>query len=131
MVTSDHYVKMLFNFLEPQLHQLKIDIGTVWFQQNRATFHTARVLMVILRKLFLGCLISQNGDIPWPTYSLTWALVIIGYRVTLRGKSLLQDHRILLTWSHVFKTKLLQFQDKCYNTIENLQTGLKMWWRLK
>lgn len=46
-VTSDSYVEMLWNFLEPKLR----DFGSLdmWFQQDRATAHIARRSMEALR----------------------------------------------------------------------------------
>jgi hypothetical protein len=47
---SDRYVEMLHNFLEPELHRHKIDLSTIWFQQDGATAHTARASMNVVEK---------------------------------------------------------------------------------
>jgi hypothetical protein len=66
-VTSDHYVQMLCNFLEPKLNER--GNPAVWFQQDGVTAHMARGSMGILREMFPGRLISLRGDIPWPACS--------------------------------------------------------------
>ncbi|KAJ4445946.1 hypothetical protein ANN_12632 [Periplaneta americana] len=45
------------------------NIQRLWFQQDGATSHTARVSMNTLRAAFLGRLISRLGDIQWPSVS--------------------------------------------------------------
>jgi len=47
-VTFEHYVAMLRNFCEPELHCRGIDLSSVWFQQDGATVHTARASMSVL-----------------------------------------------------------------------------------
>jgi hypothetical protein len=66
-VTSDRYVQMLRNFLEPKLNER--GNPAVWFQQDGATAHTARGSMGVLREMFPGRLISLRGDIPLPALS--------------------------------------------------------------
>jgi len=41
----------------------------VYFQQDGATPHTARLSMDVVRRMFPGRVISRFGDIPWPTRS--------------------------------------------------------------
>lgn len=65
-VTSARYVEMLQNFLQPRLNKLAVDAEDIWFQQDGATAHTARLTMDLLRGLFPGHIISHCGDIPWP-----------------------------------------------------------------
>jgi hypothetical protein len=38
----------------------------IWFQQDGATVHNARLTMDLLRGLFPGHIIPHRGDIPWP-----------------------------------------------------------------
>ena len=62
-VKSDHYVTMLWNFL-----QLRINDngnGPLWFEQDGATAHTARISRRVLGQLFPGRLVSLYGDTPW------------------------------------------------------------------
>ena len=40
-ITSARYIKMLKNFLQPQLNELAADVKDIWFQQDGATAHTA------------------------------------------------------------------------------------------
>jgi hypothetical protein len=55
-VTSDHYVQMLRNFLEPKLNER--GNPAVWLQQGGATAHTVGGSMGVLREMFPGRLIS-------------------------------------------------------------------------
>jgi hypothetical protein len=48
---------------------LRIDVSSVWFQQDGATAHTARASMSVLREMFPQHVISRVGDVPWPTCS--------------------------------------------------------------
>ena len=67
-VNSDRYCEMLEIFLRPKLNTLH-DIDNVWLQQDKATAHTFRRAMGILREIFPGHLISLRGDIGWPARS--------------------------------------------------------------
>jgi len=53
-VNAERYVSMLDNFFEPQLEELmeETNMGDIWFQQDGATAHTARVSMTKLRQMF-------------------------------------------------------------------------------
>ncbi|XP_039280784.1 uncharacterized protein LOC120350607 [Nilaparvata lugens] len=70
-VTSERYVTMLQTFLQPKLEELaeEQDLGEIWFQQDGATAHTARISMDLLREMFPGRLISLRGDVKWPARS--------------------------------------------------------------
>lgn len=68
-VTSQRYVAMINEFMIPQLEENNYDKDKMWFQQDGATAHTARISMQALRSLFPGRLISRNGDLPWPPRS--------------------------------------------------------------
>ncbi|CAB0019743.1 unnamed protein product, partial [Nesidiocoris tenuis] len=41
----------------------------MWFQQDGATTHTARISLNFLRRIFPGRVISRHGDVPWPPRS--------------------------------------------------------------
>jgi len=43
--------------------------GTLWFQQEGATAHTAVISIAALRRLFPQRVISRFGDVPWPPRS--------------------------------------------------------------
>ena len=62
---------MLEDYLWPELDE--IDINDMWFQQDGATSHTARVTIDLLRGKFGECVISRNGPVEWPprSYDLT------------------------------------------------------------
>ncbi|CAK1586379.1 unnamed protein product [Parnassius mnemosyne] len=68
-VTSERYIDMINNFFVPQLQEEDVDQSGVWFQQDGATAHTARVTMDTLKALFPGKIISRFGDILWPPRS--------------------------------------------------------------
>jgi len=51
-VTSERYVEMLRNFLRPQLQSLRVNMEEMWFQQDGATAHTARVRWKLFDKCF-------------------------------------------------------------------------------
>mgnify|MGYP003623301927 CR=1 FL=1 len=67
-VNSIRYTHMINTFLRPELQMLNLE-QDVWFQQDGATAHTARISMNALRRLFPGHLISRLGDVPWPPRS--------------------------------------------------------------
>jgi hypothetical protein len=68
-VTAERYVAMLNEFLLPELRRRHNDIRLVWFQQDGATSHTARISMHTVREMFPGRVISRNGDVAWPPRS--------------------------------------------------------------
>ena len=49
---------------------VNLDINNVWFQQDGAKAHTARICLDFLRQTFPQKLISRFGDIPWSCRSL-------------------------------------------------------------
>ena len=61
-VTSDRYVTMLREFFMPALINMDMDNDNVWFQQDGATVHTARISMGFLREAFPDRLISLRGE---------------------------------------------------------------------
>ncbi|PSN51234.1 hypothetical protein C0J52_10549 [Blattella germanica] len=65
-VTAARYTHMLQTFLQPELARFH---HPVWFQQDGATSHTARISMETLRRMFPGRLISRWGDLNWPPRS--------------------------------------------------------------
>jgi hypothetical protein len=68
-VTSECYIRMLFNSCEPQIRCRGIDLSSVWFQQYGTTAHTARPSMSVLREMFPQHVTSHGGDVPWPVHS--------------------------------------------------------------
>ena len=67
-VTSEHYAHTLHDFLIPRLQGLPVN-KTIYFRQDGATSHTAKIAMNVLRPLFSGHLISRYGDIAWTARS--------------------------------------------------------------
>jgi hypothetical protein len=55
------------NFLTPEVCHLCI--RNIWFQQDGATSHTARICMDMLRNILLGWHISRFRDFTWSPWS--------------------------------------------------------------
>ena len=68
-VTSARYVQMLDTFLQPELQRRGVDVSQVWFQQDGATAHTARLSMTKVQEMFPHRVISRFGDVHWPARS--------------------------------------------------------------
>ena len=70
-VNSERYVSMLQNFLQPRMEEIveAEGLGDVWFQQDGATAHTARISLNVLRRMFPGRLVSLRDDLGWPARS--------------------------------------------------------------
>lgn len=68
-VTSERYRQMITEFFLPEVRRKRIPIRRVWFQQDGATAHTARISMEAIRPVFRGRIISRFGDINWPPRS--------------------------------------------------------------
>ncbi|GFS60494.1 putative DD41D transposase [Trichonephila clavipes] len=58
---------MITNFFIPELNNH--DVQELWFQQNGATCHTARVTIDLLKDTFGDRLISSFGPVNWPPRS--------------------------------------------------------------
>jgi hypothetical protein len=57
---------MLRTFQEPELQRLGVQTQTLWFQQDRATAHTAMTAMRVLNETFPAREISRRGNIERP-----------------------------------------------------------------
>jgi len=68
-INSERYLGMLQEFLIPHLEENEVGLGKIWFQQDGATAHTARVSIAFLQTIFNGRVISRHGDVPWPLRS--------------------------------------------------------------
>ncbi|GFT76908.1 transposable element Tc3 transposase [Trichonephila clavipes] len=66
-VNSDRYRAMIINFFIPELKTH--DVQELWFQQDGATCHTARVTIDLLKDTFGDRLISRFGPVNWPSRS--------------------------------------------------------------
>ena len=58
---KERYRAMLKDYLWPELDEL--DINDMWFQQDGATSHTARVTIDLLKRRFGERVISRNGPV--------------------------------------------------------------------
>jgi hypothetical protein len=65
-LTSDRHVRMVNEFLFPELHSHDIDIATIWCQQDG---YTARPWMDAFRTMFEHRVISPYGNISWQARS--------------------------------------------------------------
>ena len=65
-VTSQCYTEMINKFLSPNLPP---NNGTLWFQQDGATAHTAVISIAAHGRLFPQRVISCFGDVSWPPRS--------------------------------------------------------------
>jgi len=65
-VTLQRYKEMINEFLSPNLPP---NNGTLWFQQDGATAHTAVISISALRRLSPQWVISRFGDVSWPPRS--------------------------------------------------------------
>jgi hypothetical protein len=68
-VNAERYNHMLETFFLPEMRCRKWNMARVWFQQDGATAHMARLSMNTLRAAFPGRLLSRYGDIQWPSNS--------------------------------------------------------------
>lgn len=68
-VNAQRYLDMLEEYFLPELRRQRIEIRNVWFQQDGATAHTARISMEFLRRTFPTRVISRFGDVTWPSRS--------------------------------------------------------------
>ncbi|GFT67730.1 uncharacterized protein TNCV_271341 [Trichonephila clavipes] len=66
-VNGDRYRAMITNFFIPELNTH--DVQELWFQQDGATCHTARVTINLLKDTFGDRLISRFGPANWPPRS--------------------------------------------------------------
>ena len=57
IIIGEHYRDMIFNFFLPKMQEL--DLHDMWFQQDGATCHIARVTMSLLRGEFGEHFISR------------------------------------------------------------------------
>jgi len=64
-ITGERYREMLENFVRPAV----LDTPEVWWQQDGATAHTARLTIELLRQIFGRRIISRNFEITWPPRS--------------------------------------------------------------
>ncbi|GFX93249.1 uncharacterized protein TNCV_4761281 [Trichonephila clavipes] len=56
-------------YAETPLHPEKTDCLELWFQQDGATYHTARAAIDLLKDTFGDRLISHYGPVDWPPRS--------------------------------------------------------------
>ena len=64
---GERYRAMLEDYLWPELNEL--DMNDMWFQQDGATSHTARITIDLLKGEFGERVISRNGPVKWPPRS--------------------------------------------------------------
>jgi hypothetical protein len=62
-VTSERYVHVLNEYVFPKLRDMGINLARVYFQQDGAAAHTARLSMGTLRPFFQHRIIYRFGDV--------------------------------------------------------------------
>jgi hypothetical protein len=67
MLPSQRYTEIINEFLSSNLPP---NIGTLCFQQDGVTGHTAVISIAAFRRLFPQRVISRFGDVPWPPRSV-------------------------------------------------------------
>ncbi|GFV98687.1 uncharacterized protein TNCV_1453731 [Trichonephila clavipes] len=72
-VNGDRYRAMITNFFIPELNNH--DVQELWFQQDGATYHTARATIDLLKDTFGDRLISRFGLVNWPPRSCDLTLL--------------------------------------------------------
>ncbi|GFV55463.1 transposable element Tc3 transposase [Trichonephila clavipes] len=110
---------MITNFFIPELNNH--DVQELWFQQDGATCHTARVTIDLLKDTFVDRLISRFGPVNWPPRSCD--LTPLDYFLWDYVKSLVYmriSHKRLILWKTTFAV-LLQMLEK---VIENWTSRL-------
>ncbi|GFW35013.1 transposable element Tc3 transposase [Trichonephila clavipes] len=66
-VNGDRYRAMITNFFMPELNNH--DVQELWFQQDGATYHTARATIYLLKYTFGDRLFSRFRSVNWPQRS--------------------------------------------------------------
>ena len=61
-INGDQYKQMIREYLFPEMRNMNVD--NIFFQQDRATAHTAKKLLEMLREIFPHRLLSRFGDVP-------------------------------------------------------------------
>lgn len=68
-VTSQRYLTILKTKFLPELERRDIEMNNVWFQQDGATPHTARIVLEWLAEKLGEHFISLRSNIEWPPHS--------------------------------------------------------------
>ena len=68
-VTAARYRRLFLGSVVPALRKLRMPRSRVWYQQDGASSHTARVVLAGLQEKFPGRVISKGGNVPWPPRS--------------------------------------------------------------
>ncbi|GFX03784.1 transposase [Trichonephila clavipes] len=113
-VNGDQYRAMITNLFIPELNIH--DVQELWFQQDGATYHTARATIDLLKNTFGGRLISRFGPVNWPPRSCD--LTPLDYFLWGYVKSLVWSMRIshkrLTIWKTTFAVLLPIYGHKCW-----------------
>ena len=80
-VNGERYREMISNLFLPKIQEL--DLHEMWFQQDGATCHTARLTMDLLRGEFGEHFISRSGPVNWPPIQ-TSPLQLTHWKTTLK-----------------------------------------------
>ncbi|GFU09147.1 uncharacterized protein TNCV_1319831 [Trichonephila clavipes] len=111
-VNGDRYRAMIINFFIPELNNH--DVQQPWFQQDRATCHTARATIDLLKDTLGDRLISRFEPVNWPPRSCD--LTPLDYFLWGYVKSLVLriSHKRLTIWKATFAVLLPIYGHKCW-----------------
>jgi hypothetical protein len=71
-VISARYVDVLNYFLRPELQKRGVKTREMWFQQDGARAHTARVSMEVVRRMYPQHVTSRFVEVSWPHVPLIY-----------------------------------------------------------
>lgn len=89
-ITYAHYVSMFQSFLLLELHRGGFNTHNIWFQEGRATAHTTRASMEVIKEVFPVHVISHRSDLPQLAHLTNLSVCdyfLLGY-LMVKGSSL-------------------------------------------
>ena len=119
-VTSDRYLKMIKEFLIPQLKQ-KRAFSKAYFQQDGATPHTASVVRDFLTKKFQGRVIGSKFENDWPARSPDLAPPDYWLWGTLKGRVYQRRPKSIPEQKDVIRDEISKIKTQdLQNAVQNL-----------
>ena len=91
--------------------------GTLWFQQDGATAHTAVISIAGLRRLFPQRVISRFGDVPWPPRSLDLSAPDYFLLLSLKSKVYSNRPTDLHTMKENIREEIAKFSDETLQAV--------------
>ena len=119
-VNGERQRELISNFFWPKMQEL--DLHVMWFQQDAATCHTARVTKDLLRGKFGEHFISRSEPVIWPPRSCE--LTPCGDMLKLM--SMQTSPLQLAHWQITLKHLFVRYRPKCWKE-EYAKIGLSGW----